>query len=77
MRSMVLATAVVLAWPAVGALAQNATAHKPEPKPRPPAGQSAANPNAVNPEARRLEDERHKRWDERMRRTTRSLCDRC
>ena len=32
---------------------------------------------ADNDQARRSEDERYKRWDERMRRATKSMCDRC
>ncbi len=32
---------------------------------------------ADNDQARRLEDERYKRWDDRMRRATKSMCDRC
>lgn len=34
-------------------------------------------PTGENEQARRAEDDRLRRWDERMRRATRSMCDRC
>ena len=37
----------------------------------------ALRPTGENEQARRAEDDRLRRWDERMRRATRSMCDRC
>ena len=75
MRIWVVAAAMALQFPAMGALGQTGTPAQPGAKPRAPAVQPT--PGAANEEARRLEAARHKRWDERMRRATKSLCDRC
>ncbi len=78
MRSLILAATVGLVWPVAVATAQTGARPLAEPQPRPAAGQRApVTPSGLNEEARRKEQERHKRWDERMRRATRSLCDRC
>lgn len=77
MRSLILAAALGLAWPVGLATAQTGAPARSSTEPRAAAGQRPVSPTAVNEEARRKEEERHKRWDERMRRATRSLCDRC
>lgn len=77
MRRVMLALAVGLAWPAAIASAQTDPGPKPAARSRPTAAEAPATSGAVNADARRLEEERHRRWDERMRRATRSLCDRC
>jgi hypothetical protein len=73
---MVGAGILLVLAPAVS-LAQDAAAQKPAPKARSAAPPGSAKPADANADARRLEQERYKRWDDRMRRATRSLCDRC
>jgi hypothetical protein len=77
MRSLILAAAFGLAWPVAVATAQTGARPAAEPQARSAAGQRPPSPSGINEEARRKEEERHKRWDDRMRRATRSLCDRC
>jgi hypothetical protein len=79
MRIWVIAAAIGAFLPAAAAVGQVGTPAQPTVKARSSAGQPApaATPGAANEEARRREAERHKRWDERMRRATKSLCDRC
>ena len=79
MRAWVLAAGIGLLAPTVAAFGQAGTPAQPAVKPRPSAGQpaTAGTPAAANEEARRQEAARHKRWDDRMRRATKSLCDRC
>ncbi len=76
-RNWILAALLALAWPVSLSWAQDSAAGRTGTKPRAATSQVLTTPKAENTEARRLEEARHKRWDERMRRATRSLCDRC
>jgi hypothetical protein len=76
-RNWILAALLGLAWPVSLSWAQDPAGGRAGAKPRAATSQPAPTPKAENTEARRLEEARHKRWDERMRRATRSLCDRC
>ncbi|MDB5559146.1 MAG: hypothetical protein JWQ36_2080 [Enterovirga sp.] len=77
MRTLLLAAAIGLTAPASLAFAQTASPARPLVEPLPAARQAPATARSANEEARRREDARYKRWDDRMRRATRSLCDRC
>lgn len=61
-------TPPVVQAPARGAPPRSATPAKPD---------SLAKSKAINDQAQREAAEREKRWDDRMRRVTRSMCDRC
>ena len=78
MRRLILAVALSTACWFGPAAAQQTTAPRPMPTPKPTGqAESAASLDAAAAEARQREDERRKRWDERMRRVSRSVCDRC
>jgi hypothetical protein len=77
MRTWILAALFAVAAAQSQAFAQAAAGAKPGPSARPASGPAAGNPPGVNADARRLEEERYRRWNDRMRRATRSLCDRC
>ena len=78
MRRWMLAAALCLAGHASPSLAQDATTTaRWGAKANPSALQRQAGPDVANQEARRREEERHKRWNDRMRRATRSLCQGC
>jgi hypothetical protein len=76
-RTLILAAVLGVGWPVSLSWAQDPGAGRTGAKPRAATSQATPTPKAENTEARRLEEARHKRWDERMRRATRSLCDRC
>ncbi|NNM71834.1 hypothetical protein [Enterovirga aerilata] len=77
MRLLMLAGVIGLALPAPGAMAQTSPPRAAKPASSAAEAQPAPTPGDVNAAARRAEEERHKRWNERMRRATRSLCDGC
>ena len=75
MRSLTLSIAVLLA--AASASMAQGSAVLPKRDTPPTANRPTALAPQDNQAARKTEDERQKRWDDRMRRATRSLCDRC
>ncbi len=76
----VLATGILLAASAAFAQAPAQSRVQPTAQPAASKGKDTTQARAIKPDnevARREADERQKRWDERMRRATKSMCDRC